>query len=179
MKQIIRLLALGFLLTSKTAFADCSQDLGPFFTPQEGTSLCSNFSSAIKQDQLPATAGGVSLGSAGLYFSGIHGSFYTTASSDVAAAGSVQGDATLLTSALSYVTGADATKGVKLPATGQTNARYTIVNTAAAVLKIWPNTSDTINATGADTSVSVAASTVTECVRRSSTAWWCSEGVAP
>lgn len=178
MKKIIIVLAL--LLSARAVHADdCTESLGNAFTPNQSIAICGKYGDALTNDLIPATAGGVSLGSSGLYFAGVHGSFYTTASSDLAATGSVQGDAALITTALTYVTGADATKGVKLPATGQTNAKYIIVNTAAAVLKIWPNTSDTINATGADSSVSVAASTVTECWRRSATAWWCNEGVAP
>jgi len=97
----------------------------------------------------------------------------------LAATGTVQGDAALIVGKVSLVSGADTAKGVILPATPVVGFRYTIVNTVAATLKLWPGTGDTINATAANTNVVIAASVVTECIAASTSAWWCSEGVAP
>lgn len=97
----------------------------------------------------------------------------------LAALGTVQGDAAPIVGIVSLVSGADTAKGVILPATPVVGFRYTIVNTVAATLKLYPGTGDTINATAANTAVVLAASVVTECVAASTSAWWCSEGVAP
>lgn len=105
------------------------------------------------------------------------GIVYTPAT--LAAAGSAQGDAAAIAAKVSTVTGADTTKGVILPATPVVGDQYIIINTAAAVLKIYPGTGDTINATAANTAVSIAASVVTQCIATSTSAWWCFEGVAP
>lgn len=97
----------------------------------------------------------------------------------LAALGSTQGNAAVITDRVTAVSAADATKGVVLPATPATGGVYEVINTAAAVLKIYPGTGDTINATAANTAVEVAASVVTYCRAISAAAWWCSEGTAP
>lgn len=97
----------------------------------------------------------------------------------LAALGTVQGDAAPIVGKVSLVSGADINKGVILPATPVVGFRYTIINTAAATLKLYPGTGDTINATAANTAVVLAASVLTECVAASVSAWWCEEGVAP
>ena len=97
----------------------------------------------------------------------------------LAALGTIQGDAAAVVARVSLVTGADTAKGVILPATPTAGDRYSIVNTVAATLKLYPGTGDTINATAANTAVVLAASVVTDCIAASAAAWWCSEGVAP
>ncbi len=80
----------------------------------------------------------------------------------IAAAGSVIGDATQISTkppAMILVTGADATKGVKLPpaVSGKT---VTIKNRDSenAVLKVWPySATDQINAITAGSAISLAA----------------------
>lgn len=79
----------------------------------------------------------------------------------LAAAGSVQGDAgaiTVKSGGLVHVTGADATKGVVLPAA----AAGLIVDlknddVANAVLKVYPASGDAINALAGDAAISLAA----------------------
>jgi hypothetical protein len=79
----------------------------------------------------------------------------------LAAAGTVQGDAgaiTVKSGGLVHVTGADATKGARLPAA----AAGLIVDlknddAANAILKLYPATGDEINALGANTEISLAA----------------------
>lgn len=93
----------------------------------------------------------------------------------LAATGTVQGDAAALVSYLTTVTGADAAKGIILPATPVAGAKYTIINTANAVLKIYPGTGDTISGLSANTNMSAAAYTVTYCHAVSTSAWWCAE----
>ena len=93
----------------------------------------------------------------------------------LAAAGSVQGDAGAITAGSNghvHVTGADATKGVKLPA-AVAGYKLTIKNddTANAVLKVWPNTSDAINAIVADSALSMAAKTSMTIVAIDAVTW--------
>lgn len=91
----------------------------------------------------------------------------------LAAAGSVQGDAALVAAGFTLVTGADATKGVKLPLASP-GLRVEIKNSDAAnaILKIWPNTSDAINALGANNSFSIAAKTSVTLVAYDATTWY-------
>lgn len=75
-----------------------------------------------------------------------------------AAAGSTTTDATVLTttSQAIVITGADATKGVRL-ADLAVDAEIKVINNAAAVLKIYPPTGGTINGGAADAPISVSA----------------------
>lgn len=74
----------------------------------------------------------------------------------LAAAGSTQEDAAQVTGQLVFVTEADATKGVKLPAV--TNGKNVIiVNTANAVLKIYPASGEKIQGGTEDANISLAA----------------------
>lgn len=97
----------------------------------------------------------------------------------LAAAGSEQGDAAAIAAKVTTVTASDGTKGVRLPAAPTVGDEYIIINTVAAVLKIYPGSGDAINATTADAAVSVAASVVSQCIATSASQWWCFEGVAP
>lgn len=78
----------------------------------------------------------------------------------VAAAGSLQTDATAIAHDCENVTAADGTKGVILPI-GLTGMMIFVKNADAAnaVLKVWPGTAGTINALGANNSISMAAKT--------------------
>lgn len=87
----------------------------------------------------------------------------TEAVEAVAAAGSAQGDATAITAgsgAIIHATGADGTKGIKLPAAAA-GKKYYIKNADAAnaILKVYPATGDKINAGAADAALSMAAKT--------------------
>lgn len=83
---------------------------------------------------------------------------YDLTPSTVAATGSVQGDAAALALGFNLVTGADATKGVKLP-TAVAGKRVVVKNNAAAILKVWPFSGDGINAIAVDGSFSMASLT--------------------
>lgn len=89
----------------------------------------------------------------------------------IAAAGTVQADATLLSYGFNKVTGADATKGVKLPpaVAGRT---VTIKNADAAILKVWPSTGDGINAVAVNSNATMAASTAATYHSFDGTTWF-------
>ncbi len=74
----------------------------------------------------------------------------------VAAAGSTAGDATLVTGRVTLVTGADATKGVILPADSIGVSRI-VHNSSASALKVWPPTGAAINTGSVDAANSLAA----------------------
>lgn len=91
----------------------------------------------------------------------------------VAATGSVQGDAAALAYGFNHVTGADATKGVLLPAAR--NGRSVIVknaDAANAILKIWPASGDAVNALSANAAFSIAAKTSVILRAIDSTTWY-------
>jgi hypothetical protein len=76
----------------------------------------------------------------------------------VAAAGSAQTDAALLTAGINIVTGANATLAVRLPPS-EIDLSVTVLNAAAAALPVFPDSDDAINAGGADNVFTQAAST--------------------
>ena len=94
----------------------------------------------------------------------------------LAAAGSNQGDAgamTLTAPGLCHVTGADATKGVVLPAAAA--GKMIIVknsDAANAILKVYPATGDAINAIAANTEISMAAKTCAVFTAIDATTWF-------
>lgn len=94
----------------------------------------------------------------------------------LAAAGSVQGDAGIVTAlgpALIHVTGADATKGIILPA-ALGGDLYIVKNADAAnaVLKVYPATGDAINAIAANSPLSMAAKTSAVLASIDATTWF-------
>lgn len=111
---------------------------------------------------------------AGLNFTSLAGQPFAVRT--VAAAGSGQSTATALSSysALAYhVTGADATKAVKLP-NAQAGKFLVIKNAdaAAATLPVYPNTGHTINGGSANAAFTLAANASALFVATSSTAWF-------
>ena len=62
----------------------------------------------------------------------------------VTALGSVQGDAALVNTGNSIVAGADATKGVRLPAVSSPGESVLIFNNSASTLKVYPPTGTAI-----------------------------------
>jgi len=95
------------------------------------------------------------------------------ASATVAAAGSAQGDAAALAEGFTLVTAADGTKGAKLPAAAA--GKLCIVkneDSANAVLKLYPNTDDAINALSANAALSMAAKTSAVLVCYDGTTWY-------
>lgn len=89
----------------------------------------------------------------------------------VAAAGTVQADATAITTGFTLVSAADAAKGVKLP-TAAAGLVCIIKNNAAAILKVWPFSGDAVNAIAADSNYVLAASTSTLLVAYDATTWY-------
>lgn len=90
-----------------------------------------------------------------------------------AAAGSTRADATTLTASFSWVTGADATKGVVLPA--PTAGRLVVLkndDTANAVLKVYAPGSAKINGVAGSTAFSMAAKTACWFVAYDATDWF-------
>lgn len=90
-----------------------------------------------------------------------------------AAAGSTRADATALTASFSWVTGADATKGVVLPA--PTAGRLVVLkndDTANAVLKVYAPGSAKINGVAGSTAFSMAAKTACWFVAYDATDWF-------
>lgn len=89
----------------------------------------------------------------------------------VAAAGSTQADAGALATGFSLVSDANGTKGVKLPAAAA-GAVCIVKNNANAVLKLYPGSSDAINALSADAALSMAAFTSALLVAYDATTWY-------
>ena len=90
-----------------------------------------------------------------------------------AAAGSTRADATALTASFSWVTGADATKGVVLPA--PTAGRVIAIkndDAANAVLKVYAPGSAKINGVAGSTAFSMAAKTACFFVAYDATDWF-------
>lgn len=89
----------------------------------------------------------------------------------VAATGSTQTDAAQIVSSFTLVTGADATKGVKLPiaTAGRT---ITIKNSSASALKVWPTTGDGINAIAVNSAMTIAAQTCPTFRAYDTTTWY-------
>jgi predicted RecA/RadA family phage recombinase len=98
-------------------------------------------------------------------------------SASYAAAGSVQGDAVAITAAgpivTALVTGADATKGAKLP-TAVAGMIVCLKNddAANAILKVYPATGAAVNAIAANGAISMAAKTSAVFFATSATQWF-------
>lgn len=92
--------------------------------------------------------------------------------STVAAFGTIQGDAAPVFDGFNLVTGADAAKGVILPA-AVAGRRVEIKNSDAAnaVLKVWPAVGDGINAIAVNSALSMAAKTSAVFVAIDATTW--------
>lgn len=104
----------------------------------------------------------------------ITGAGQTLAVATVAAAGNAQANATAITAASGsavYATGADGTKGVKLPAAAAGYVLY-IKNEDNAVLKVYPASSDAINTLAADASLDMAARTSMTIWAKDATTWY-------
>lgn len=89
----------------------------------------------------------------------------------VAAAGSTQTNAAAVTVGFTNVTGADGTKGVRLPAAIAGSVAY-IRNAAAQPLKVYPATGDKINGGTADAAVIMENSTTMIIIALDTTDWY-------
>lgn len=96
----------------------------------------------------------------------------------VAATGTVQADAaSVAASTFTVVTGADAAKGVKLPA-ASAGLYVEIKNNENAVLKVWPATGDSINAIAVNSNYTMAAFTSAIFRAQNATNWFTTPLVA-
>lgn len=94
----------------------------------------------------------------------------------LAAAGSAQGDGGLVTAgspAIVHATGADATKGIVLPAAAAGLVVFVKnADAANAILKVYPATGDGINAIAVNSPISMAAKTAAVFVAIDATTWF-------
>lgn len=95
-------------------------------------------------------------------------------SGTLAAAGTNQATATAISDQLTAVTAADGTKGVKLPTAEDGELRFVINTDASSALKVYPNTSGTINGGSANAAVSIGPGQMGVFVGTSTTAWYVS-----
>ena len=130
-----------------------------------------------------ATISGGTIGSAAISGGTIDSAAITSSTASVtslnlnvakpAAAGSTRADATALTASFSWVTAANATKGVVLPA--PTAGRVIAIkndDTANAVLKVYAPGSAKINSVAGATAYSMAASTASLFIAYDATDWF-------
>ena len=117
---------------------------------------------------------GLTDGTGALNAASITGTLLNISTQTLAAAGSAQGNAGTITGQLVFVTDADATKGVILPTV--TNGKFIIVvNTANAVLKIYPASGEKIQGGTANANISLAAYSVFLCGYKASGDWYGTE----
>jgi hypothetical protein len=97
-----------------------------------------------------------------------------TVNPDLAATGSTVTDAAqIVGGGLTIVTGADGTKGVKLPATPTPGTTVYIKGTTAGVLKVWPDPAATINAIGSNGAISLASGAIPAIfIAKTATQWY-------
>lgn len=93
------------------------------------------------------------------------------ATATVAATGSAQGDAAAIVEGFTLVTAGDGTKGVALPS-AVAGMQVIVKNGAGAILKVYPATSDAINALSANAALSMAANTSALFVAYDATTWY-------
>ena len=90
----------------------------------------------------------------------------------VAALGSNQSGAALLTGTVNHVTGADGTKGVRLPAVVRPGVLVVVYNAhTTSALKVYPPSSGTINGGSANAAIDLAARTPAVLIATSATNW--------
>ena len=117
---------------------------------------------------------GLTDGTGALNAASITGTLLNISTQTLAAAGSAQGNAGTITGQLVFVTDADATKGVILPTV--TNGKFIIVvNTANAILKIYPASGEKIQGGTANANISLAAYSVFLCGYKASGDWYGTE----
>ena len=88
----------------------------------------------------------------------------------LSAAGTTQGTATALTEPVNVVTGGTANQGVVLP-TAAAGLTIVVQNTTSVDLKLYPNSSDTINGGSADAAITLPANTTITVTCKNATDW--------
>jgi len=99
------------------------------------------------------------------------GMFISSVNAAVSAAGTVQGNATALTTQINVVSTVASGSGVKLP-TAVAGMRVTIMNTAANALAVYPASGGKVNSAATDASFSQAAGARLDFVAVSTTQWY-------
>lgn len=105
----------------------------------------------------PGSDNGATLGTGSFHWANLFTHLLNVkASISLAAAGSVQGDATAITNAISTVTTTGAGQGVILPSTASTNDLYFIRNNGSNSLNIYPPSGGTVAGGAANAPLSLA-----------------------
>ena len=99
------------------------------------------------------------------------GDFKPSISATVSAAGTNQSGATELSAVYNIVTTVGSGAGVKFP-TAEAQLTYTVVNTTATNLLVYPNVSDKINGGTVNVAVTVAAGSSATFVAKDATDWY-------
>ena len=129
-----------------------------------GNNGAANDAANITIERLRITGSGNIVQAAGLY--------YDTISGAITAAGTVQGDATALSTSVNNVTTVAASTGVRLPAPIQAGARILIRNSGANILRIYPQTSAQINTLGTNVALQLEQGALIEFVAFTTTQWF-------
>jgi hypothetical protein len=146
---------------TNTATAITNLGLGPLVTLQIGTGLTSSGGNLLVDTSTVMTfAGGTFTGYVGFLVA-----------SNVSAAGTVQGDATLLAAQYNVITTVGSGAGVILPAS-ITNKPIKIRNNGANALKIYPNSGAAINGLSANAAATLGINTSVEIIATSGTQWY-------
>lgn len=98
------------------------------------------------------------------------GDYTASITAAVTAAGTDQSGATALTKTFNVVTTATANQGVKLP-TAAAGLWYNVVNGTSVNVKIYPNTSGTINSGTANAAIDLPAGATAQLIGTTSTNW--------
>ena len=125
-----------------------------------------------KYDDL-AVSGDGTLSGAGVLAITSFAAMPTIPVAEVAATGSDQAGAAAIATGFTHATEADAAKGVKLPAAAA--GKVCVIknaDAANAVLKVYPGTSDAINALSANAALSMAAKTSAWFIALDATTWY-------
>lgn len=93
------------------------------------------------------------------------------AATGISAAGTTQGTATALASAVNFVSTVAAGAGVVLPSAATAGDGIIIFNGGASALKIYPDSGATINALALNAAMTLATNTAVELWRGSTTQW--------
>jgi hypothetical protein len=99
------------------------------------------------------------------------GDFKPSISAAISAAGTDQSGATELADVYNIITSVSSGQGVKLP-TAAAQLTYTVVNTTATNLLVYPNVSDKINGASANTAVTVPGGSAVTFVAKDATDWY-------
>lgn len=101
----------------------------------------------------------------------LSGNFKPSISAAVSAAGTDQSGATELSDVYSIITSVSSGQGVKLP-TAEAQLTYTVVNTTATNLLVYPNVSDKINGGSANAAATVPGGSAVTFIAKDSTDWY-------